>query len=157
MAGGISDMMSRANEPRPCEWSREGYTISTDRDRLDLSIIASFLADKAYWSRGIARELVEKAIAGSIPFGLYDVTGAQAGFARVVTDGALFAYLRDVFVLDAHRGRGLGSWLAETAVNHPDLATVKGWMLATKDAHRVYGKVGFQPLKEPDWYMQIIR
>ena len=146
-----------ANESRPFEWVRDGYTISTDRSRLDMDVIARFLAEDAYWSPGLGRELIEKGIAGSMPFGLYDPTGAQAGFARVVTDGALFAYLRDVFVLPAHRGRGLGSWLSETAVNHPDLATVKGWMLATDDAHAMYAKIGFHPLKRPDWYMQILR
>lgn len=145
------------NETQPHEWSRDGYTVSTDRARLDMDVIARFLAEQSYWSPGIARDLVEKAIAGSMPFGLYDPSGAQAGFARVVTDGALFAYLRDVFVIEEHRGKGLGTWLAEAAVNHPDLATVRGWMLATADAHEVYAKVGFHPLKRPDWYMQIIR
>ncbi|MFI0847747.1 GNAT family N-acetyltransferase [Mesorhizobium sp. IMUNJ 23232] len=145
------------NETRAYEWRRDGYTISTERKRFDMGVIARFLAEEAYWSPGIDRDLVEKAIAGSMPFGLYDATGAQAGFARVVTDGTLFAYLRDVFILKQHRGRGLGTWLAEIAVSHPDLTTIKGWMLATDDAHGVYAKVGFHSLKRPDWYMQIIR
>ncbi|MDR6669758.1 GNAT family N-acetyltransferase [Rhizobium sp. 1399] len=145
------------NETRAFEWSRDGYTVSTDRDRLDMDMIGRFLAEEAYWSPGVSRDLVEKAIAGSMPFGLYGPDGAQAGFARVVTDGSLFAYLRDVFVLSAHRGKGLGKWLAESAINHPDLATVKGWMLATSDAHELYAKLGFHALKQPDKYMQIIR
>lgn len=145
------------NETRVYEWSRDGYTVSTDRRRLDMGSIAQFLAEEAYWSPGVAREHVEKAIAGSLPFGLYDEAGDQAGFARVVTDGALFAYLRDVFVLKEHRGRGLGTWLARTAVNHPDLSTVKAWMLATADAHEVYAKVGFHPLRRAEWYMQMAR
>ena len=139
------------------EWTRDGYTISTDHQRLDMDMVTRFLSEEAYWSPGLPRDLIEKAIAGSMAFGLYDAEGAQAGFARVVTDGALFAYLRDVFVLEAHRGKGLGTWLAQVAVDHPDLATVKGWMLATDDAHGVYAKVGFHPLKRPDWYMQIVR
>lgn len=146
-----------ANETRPYHWHRDGYTISTDRSRLDMDMITRFLAEEAYWSPGIQAELVVKAINGSIPFGLYDDRGDQAGFARVVTDGSLFAYLRDVFVLKDHRGKGLGRWLAEAALEHPDLRTVKGWMLATDDAHAVYAKVGFRPLKRPDWYMQIVR
>lgn len=145
------------NNRRPHEWSRGSYRISTNHDLLDVKLISRFLAEEAYWSPGIAADLVEKAIAGSLPFGLYDGTGAQVGFARVVTDRALFAYLRDVFVLKEHRGKGLGTWLAETAVAHPDLSTVKSWMLATDDAHSVYAKIGFQPIKQPEWYMQIIR
>jgi GNAT superfamily N-acetyltransferase len=145
------------NETRAFEWSRDGYTVSTDRARLDLDMIGRFLAEEAYWSPGIARDLVEKAIAGSMPFGLYGPDGAQAGFARVVTDGSLFAYLRDVFVLKEHRGKGLGMWLAESAINHPDLATVKRWMLSTSDAHALYAKLGFEVLQHPDWYMQISR
>jgi GNAT superfamily N-acetyltransferase len=139
------------------EWTRDGYTISTDRGRLDLDMVARFLSEEAYWSPGLPRELIERAIIGSIAFGLYDADGAQAGFARVVTDGALFAYLRDVFVLKPYRGKGLGKWLAQIAVGHPDLATVKVWMLATDDAHGLYAKLGFHPLKRPDWYMQIVR
>ena len=139
------------------EWTRDGYTISTDQQRLDMDMVTRFLSEEAYWSPGLPRDLIEKAITGSMAFGLYDAKGAQAGFARVITDGALFAYLRDVFVLKAHRGRGLGIWLAQVAVDHPDLATVKGWMLATDDAHGLYAKLGFHPLKRPDWYMQIVR
>lgn len=143
--------------PQANEWTKGGYTISTDRQRLDMDLVTRFLSEEAYWSSGLARDLIEKAIQGSLAFGLFDGTGAQVGFARVVTDGALFAYLRDVFVLPAHRGKGLGTWLAQVAVDHPDLATVKGWMLATEDAHGVYAKVGFHPLNRPDWYMQIVR
>jgi GNAT superfamily N-acetyltransferase len=145
------------NETQAFEWSRDGYTVSTDRARLDMDMIGRFLAEEAYWSPGISRALVEKAIAGSMPFGLYGPDGAQAGFARVVTDGSLFAYLRDVFVLGAHRGKGLGMWLAESAINHPDLATVKRWMLSTSDAHGLYAKLGFEVLHHPDRYMQIAR
>lgn len=145
------------NESQTCEWRKNDYLISTDRSRLDIKLICQFLAEDAYWSPGIDQILVTKAIAGSLPFGLYDSTGDQVGFARVVTDGSLFAYLRDVFVIKHHRGKGLGTWLSKTALDHPDLQTVKGWMLATHDAHEVYAKVGFRPLEQPDWYMQIIR
>jgi hypothetical protein len=99
MRGKDSTVCPLVNETQTYEWNRSGYTVSTDRERLDMDVIAKFLAEEAYWSPGIARHLIEKAIAGSIPFGLFDETGAQVGFARVVTDGALFAYLRDVFVL----------------------------------------------------------
>ena len=137
------------NETQPYEWSRAGYAISTDRSRLDIDVNAKFLAEEAYWSAGVPRTLVEKAIAGSLAFDFYSSEGRQAGFARVVTDGAFFAYLRDVFVLSQHRGKGLGTWLAEAALTHPDLVSVKGRMLATDDAHGVYSNVG-HPLKRPD-------
>ena len=92
-----------------------------------------------------------------MPFGLYDAAGAQVEFARVVTDRFLFAYLRDVFVLKDHRGRGLGTWLTELVVNPPDLATATGWLLATDDAHAIDANLGFRPLKRRDWYMQMVR
>ncbi|HEU4656818.1 MAG TPA: GNAT family N-acetyltransferase [Capillimicrobium sp.] len=121
-----------------------GYEISTDPARLDLDVIHGFLRT-AYWSPGVAREVVERSIANSIPFGLYAPDGAQAGFARVVTDRAVFAYLGDVFVLPEHRGRGLGVWLVETVLAHPDLQGLRRFHLATADAHGLYARFGFRP------------
>ena len=97
------------------EWERDGYVISTDRDRLDVDVIHGFLRS-AYWSPNVPRS-----IENSVCFGLYGPDGAQAGFARALTDKAAFAYLADVFVLEPHRGRGLGKWLVETVLSHPDL------------------------------------
>lgn len=136
-------------------WDRDGFTISTDPDRLDLAVIHGFLA-ASYWSAGIPREAVARAIAHSLPFGLYEGDD-QVGFARLVTDTVSFAYLADVFVLPAYRGRGLARWLTATILAHPELATVRRWLLATRDAHGVYTAVGFAPLEEPDRYLTIKR
>lgn len=139
-----------------CFEQRHGpYRISTDRARLDLGRICDFLTGDAYWARGLDRGLVARSIAGSLPFGAYAADGSMAGFARVVTDGALFAYLRDVFVLPAHRGQGLGRALGAAALAHPDLGTVRNWMLATRDAHGVYAALGFVPVSDPSLYMQL--
>ena len=101
------------------EWTRGNYTISTDRDRLDLDIIHGFLVG-SYWAEGRSRERVAQSIEQSIPFGLYHGE-EQVGFARVLTDYVVLAFLADVFVLESHRGRGLGTWLVEVVTSHPDL------------------------------------
>ncbi len=144
-------------EQRVLEWRKDGFLISTDPGRIDLDVVHDFLAKEAYWSPGVERSLVERAIQGSLVFGLYDEGNAQIGFSRVVTDGALFAYLRDVFVLKSHRGKGLGRWLTERSLDHPALRTVKRWMLSTDDAHALYAKFGFKPLSRPDVYMLLLR
>ncbi len=130
------------------------YRLSTDRRLLDLDRITAFITAESYWGKGLDTRLVERAIAGSLAIGAYDADGALVGFARVVTDGAVFAYLRDVFVLPAHRGRGLGRALSAAALEHPDLLTIRNWMLATRDAHGVYTALGFGPVAEPSMYMQ---
>ncbi|MEO8181816.1 MAG: GNAT family N-acetyltransferase [Deltaproteobacteria bacterium] len=127
------------------EWLREPYSISTAPERLDLDVIHAFISS-SYWAPGRSRERVERSIAHSLPFGLYHSPGeqrAQVGFARVVTDYSTFAYLADVFVLEAHRGRGLGVWLVETVLAVPELAGAR-WMLGTRDAHELYRKFEFQ-------------
>lgn len=126
----------------PMEWRRDGYLISTDPDRLDLEAIWAFLRT-AYWSPGVERDTVARAIANSMPFGLYTEAGDQAGFARMVTDRARFAWLADVFILPAHRGRGLGVWLVEMVLGHPDVADLR-IILGTKDAHTLYERFGFR-------------
>lgn len=142
----------------PQTWTRpDGYSLSTDRARIDISVVERFLAEEAYWSGGLPRPVLERALAGSLPMGLYAPDGAMAGFARLVTDCAVFAYLRDVFVLPAHRGRGLASWLALTIRSHPELATVTSWMLATRDAHAVYARAGYAPVPHPEYYMTVPR
>lgn len=105
-------------------WRRGDYLISTERSRLDLDAIHSYLSKEAYWSPGVPREVVERSIEHSLNFGLYRGE-EQAGFARVVTDYATFAWLADVFVLAEHRGAGLGKWLVETVVSHPDLRRLR--------------------------------
>jgi GNAT superfamily N-acetyltransferase len=120
----------------------DGYSVSTDPGRVDLDAVWSFLR-QSYWSPGIERDVVARGIANSIPFSVFDAQGAQAAFARVVTDFARFAWLADVFVIEAHRGRGLGVWLVETVVSHPDLQTLR-IVLATADAHGLYERFGFR-------------
>ncbi len=98
---------------KPFELQRDGYTISTDKARLDISAIHEYLSERSYWAEGRPREVVERAIENSLCFGVYEGE-RQAGFARVVTDYATFAWLCDVFILEDYRGRGLGKWLVET-------------------------------------------
>jgi GNAT superfamily N-acetyltransferase len=124
------------------EWHREGYRISTDRNLLDLEAIWAFLRT-SYWAAGVPRAAIERSIHNSLVFGLYDSRGRQAGFARAVTDRARFAWLGDVFVLEPHRGRGLGVWLVQTALAHPDLTGLR-IVLGTADAHGLYQRFGFR-------------
>jgi len=127
-------------------WRRDGYLISTDPARLDRDAIWQFLRT-AYWSLGVERHVVDRAIDNSLVFGLYGAWGEQAGFARLVTDQARFAWLADVFVLPAHRGRGLGVWLVATTLEHPAVAGLRV-VLGTKDAHGLYERFGFRPVDE---------
>lgn len=123
------------------EWTRGEFTISTDRGRLDLDLIHGFLT-RTYWAEDRSRERVARSIDHSLPFGLYRGS-AQVGFARVVTDYVVIAFLADVFVLETYRGRGLGRWLVETVTGLPELRSVRRWLLGTRDAHDLYRKVGF--------------
>jgi GNAT superfamily N-acetyltransferase len=136
-------------------WTRpDGYEVSDDPGRLDVPLVHRFLSTEAYWSPGVSRDVVERAIAGSIPFGLYAPGGAQAGFARAVTDRATFAYLADVFVLAPYRGRGLGVFLVGAVLAHPELQGLRRFVLATDDAHGVYARFGFAPLDVPGRWME---
>ncbi len=134
------------------EWHQGSYVVSTDKDRLDLAMVHGFLTT-SYWSPGIPRDLIERAIDHSMIFGLYEAQ-RQIGFARIVTDRATFAYVCDVFVLETFRGRGLGMWLMEVVMAHPDLQGLRRWILATRDAHGLYRKVGFTELSQPDRLME---
>jgi len=137
----------------PFTVGRGADEISTTRDRLDLDVVHGFLTD-SYWSPGIPRDTVERAIAGSLNFGLYR-NGRQIGYARVITDGATFAYFADVFVLPDHRGAGLATWLMSTALAHPALASLRRCLLVTRDAHAIYARCGFTPLARPERFMEI--
>lgn len=123
------------------EWTHGEYTISTDRKRLDLDVIHGFLV-KSYWAEGRTRERVAQSIERSLPFGLYH-RQEQIGFARVLTDYVVLAFLADVFVLEAHRGKGLGAWLVESVTSLPELGAVRRWLLGTRDAHELYRKFEF--------------
>lgn len=135
------------------ERSEDGLLFSTDPARLDIDLIHGFLSRESYWVPGIRREFVEQAIARSICFAVYE-EGRQLAFARVITDGAGFAWLADVFVLGDQRGQGLGKRLIEFVLSHPDLQRIRRFMLATRDAHDLYARFGFTPLAHPERLME---
>jgi GNAT superfamily N-acetyltransferase len=128
--------------------------VSTDPALLDLDLVHNYLAQHAYWAAGIPRATLERAIAGSLCFGVYE-GGKQVGFARVVTDRATFGYLCDVFVLPEFRGRGLSKWLMECVMAHPDLQGLRRFVLVTRDAHGLYARFGFETPADPKGYMHI--
>jgi len=129
------------------------FTISTDRSRLQLDVIQAFMSEESYWAKSRTLEQTRTAIENSICFGVYEGE-RQIGFARVVSDQATFAYLGDVFILNEFRGRGLSKWLMETIVSHPDLQSLRRWLLATRDAHGLYSQFGFGPLRFPERWME---
>lgn len=124
-----------------------GYRLSDDKAELQVDAIHGFLTT-SYWSPGIPRRVVERAIEHSWCVGVYDPAGAQVGFARLVTDRATFAYLCDVFVVPAARGIGLSKAIVDFFVHHPELQDLRRWMLATRDAHGLYAQFGFEPISE---------
>lgn len=132
----------------PRTWNRGAHQVSTDPARLDFAIIHGYLT-RSYWSPGIERAQVERAARHSVCYGLYSLVG-QIGYARVVTDHVSFAYLADVFVLEGHRGGGLGTWLVECAVQDPHFAGLRRFLLFTRDAHALYRKFGFAALAVPE-------
>ena len=136
------------------ERRRGEFVITTDHRRFDIDAIHAFLSSEAYWSLGIPVDVVHRAIEHSLCFGLLEGT-RQAGFARVVTDRSTFAWLCDVFVLEEFRGRGLGSWLIESVLEHPDMQGLRRIVLATRDAHALYERSGFAPLRTPERWMAI--
>ena len=138
------------------EFRRGEFVISSDPARLDANVIYDFLTN-CYWAKGIPREVVAHSIEHALCFGIYDGSGAQVGFARVISDFATVAYLGDVFVLESHRGRGLSKWMMECILQHPALQNLRRWILLTRDAHELYRKFGFTALKSPDRYMELHR
>jgi GNAT superfamily N-acetyltransferase len=137
------------------EYERQGYRILTDPDVMDIQAVHDYLTS-SYWARGIPLELVAKSVRGSLCFGVFK-DDRQVGFARVVTDRTTFAYLCDVYVLESHRGQGLGKWLMDVVVAHPDLQGLRRFALATRDAHGLYEKCGFTRLARPEMFMEINR
>ena len=130
------------------EWQRDEYCISTDRDRLNIQMIHNYLSQSSYWAEGRSIERVRRSIENSLSFGVY-FKDKQVGFARVVTDYATFGWLADVFILNEYRGRGLSKWLVETIVEHPELQGMRRFLLATRDAHGLYRRYGFNNLEDP--------
>ena len=137
------------------EKSRDRFLISTDPGRLDVDAIHAYLT-RSYWAEGIPLATVAKSIGDSLCFGLYEGR-RQIGLARVITDRATYAYLCDVYVLEDYRGSGLGTWLIEGVLSHPDLQGLRRFSLATRDAHGLYAKFGFAPPRNPQGHMEILR
>jgi GNAT superfamily N-acetyltransferase len=151
------------------------YLISTNKTRLDIDAMHAFLT-RSYWSPGVSRAIIERFVANSLCFGVYHRGAAghgdgqrapaagprgasaetQVGFARAVTDRTTFAYLADVYILEAHRGQGLSKRLVRCILDHPDLQGLRRFMLATKDAHTLYQQFGFQALSTPSLMMEIV-
>jgi len=140
-------------ESKPIEYRRGEFVVSTDPARLNLDVIHEFLTN-CYWAKGIPREIVARSVEHSLCFGVYDGSGAQIGFARVVSDFATIAYLGDVFILESHRGLGLSKWMMECIMEHPALQGLRRWILLTRDAHGLYSQFGFTPLKSPERHME---
>ena len=141
--------------PQILETHRDQFTISTDRNRLDVDAICDFLK-RAYWANTRPRERTESAIQNSLVFGIYD-GDRQIGLARVVSDYSVFAYLCDVFIQEDYRAHGLGKWLIQTILEHPDLREVRRWVLVTHDAHGLYKQFGFNSIEDPEHWMQMFR
>jgi GNAT superfamily N-acetyltransferase len=134
-------------------WERDEYKISTDKARLNVDFIHRFLTNDSYWAQGRSVEMVQRSIENSLNFGVFK-HDQQIGFARVVTDYATFAWLADVFIVDEHRGNGLGVWLIEVITSHPQLQGFRRWLLATRDAHELYRRFGFEEVVEPKRWME---
>ena len=130
------------------------YSISTDKSKLDIETIHNYLCNQSYWAKGRTIEEVKISIENSTCFGVYDKNENLVGFARVITDVSVLAWLLDVFILEEHRKQGLGKLLVKTVVEHPDFSLVNKWMLATDDAHTLYEKVGFKTDTDPQKYMR---
>jgi GNAT superfamily N-acetyltransferase len=136
------------------EYRRGEFLISTDRARLNLDVVHGFLTN-CYWAKGIPRQIVARSIEHALCFGIYRDGGEQVGFARVISDFATIAYVGDVFILEKHRGRGLGKWLMQCITQHPALQGLRRWILTTRDAHGLYSQVGFTPVKSPERFMEL--
>jgi len=135
---------------------REQYYISTDKSKLQLEVIVDFLNNKSYWAKTRSKATIEKSIANSICFGVFTQENKQIGFARVITDCAVFAWLLDVFILEEHQGKGLGKMLMQEIMSNKDFAEIRRWGLGTDDAHGLYEKFGFTPLSNPAKMMEKI-
>jgi GNAT superfamily N-acetyltransferase len=134
------------------ESQRENFLISTDPDLVDVDAVCDFLS-RAYWAQGRPRDRIELSLKHSLVFGIY-AASRQVGLARVVTDYATFAWLCDVFIHEDYRSRGLGKWLMESILSHPELQGLRRFLLATRDAHGLYSQFGFTPMQNPERWME---
>jgi GNAT superfamily N-acetyltransferase len=136
------------------EVRHDDIVISDNRESLDRAFIHDFLSRRSYWAQNVPRDVVDRAIDHSLCFGLYR-GGRQAGFARVVTDYATFAWLADVFITEAERGHGLSKQLIAAVLGHPRLQGLRRFLLGTLDAHGLYAQFGFGPLTQIERFMEI--
>ena len=141
--------------PQTVETHRDQFTISTDPARLDVDAIVDMLT-RAYWAVGRPRERTERALHNSLVFGVYH-GDRQIGVARVISDYSIFAYLCDVFIHEDYRAHGLGKWLIQTIMEHPDLKEMRRWVLVTHDAHGLYKQFGFTSIEDPEHWMQLFK
>jgi GNAT superfamily N-acetyltransferase len=135
---------------------QSSFFISTDKSKLDIELIHGFLSIEAYWAKGRSIDTVKKSIENSLCFGVYDSDYNQVGFARVVTDYSVFAWIMDVFILDDYRGKGLSKELMNVIMKHSDLQSLQRWGLGTHDAHGLYEKHGFRIIQRPEIFMEKI-
>lgn len=130
-----------------------GYRVSSSREEMDFDVIHGYIS-KTYWAEGIPKEVLATALDNSLCFGVFSPEGKQVGFARMITDQATFAYLADVFIDEAHQGKGLSKWLMQEVHDHPSLQGLRRILLATRDAHSLYQQFGYTPLASPSTFMQ---
>lgn len=133
-----------------------GYFLSEDKSLLQHTVIHEFLSKQSYWAKNIPMQVVEKSILGADCVGVYH-EGNQVGFARLITDYATFGYLADVFVLPAHRGKGLSKAIVAHFISKEYVSGLRNIMLGTQDAHTLYEQFGFTIVKDPKRYMSIFR
>lgn len=136
------------------ELRHDGYLVTDDRSGLDREMIYRYLSEESYWAKGVSREIVNRSMENSLCLGVYAPAGQQVGLARVITDFATYAYLCDVFVLNEHRGKGLGKALIQAVVSHPRLQSIRRMTLGTLDAHGLYAPFGFKPIGQPERHME---
>jgi GNAT superfamily N-acetyltransferase len=132
----------------------DSYSVSTDREKLDLPLIHAFLSAHAYWCLHIPFETFRRSVENSLCFGVYQ-GDSQVGFARIISDYATVAYLGDVFILPEHRGKGLSKRLIGDIMAHPALQGLRRWILLTRDAQGLYRQFDWRPIANPDLYMEI--
>ncbi|RDC63175.1 GNAT family N-acetyltransferase [Adhaeribacter pallidiroseus] len=132
------------------------FYVSTEKTKLDKNVIIDFLQNKSYWAKTRSRETIETSIENSFCFGIYTLKNKQVGFARVITDFGVFSWLLDVFILEEYQNKGLGNFLLQEIMAHPDLQAIKRWGLGTKDAHGLYERFGFTALSDPGIMMEKI-
>ena len=140
--------------PIPFEVTKDNLTISTDPHRLDLEAVCGFMA-RSYWALNRTRPTIERALRNSLVFGVYEES-CMVAMARIVSDYATFAWLCDVFVREDYRGRGIGKWLMESILAHPELQGLRRWLLATRDAHGLYSQYGYSSLHNIERWMERI-